>query len=81
MVARCLEAEDLLDAAWARYEEAIEIDPFSGESYLVRAKVWASLGDWRRAISDAGMAIRRGLDQDDLGEAVELMRRVRSEVR
>lgn len=68
-------------SALAELGQAIEIDPFSGESYLVRAKVWASLGDWRRAISDAGMAIRRGLDQDDLGEAVELMRRVRSEVR
>jgi tetratricopeptide (TPR) repeat protein len=27
MVARGLEADDLLDAAWAQYEEAIEIDP------------------------------------------------------
>ncbi len=38
MVARCLEAEDLLDAAWARYEEAIEIDPSVEEAHegLVR---------------------------------------------
>jgi len=38
MIARGLEAEDLLDAAWAQYEEAIEIDPSVEEAHegLVR---------------------------------------------
>jgi tetratricopeptide (TPR) repeat protein len=38
MVARGLEAEDLLDAAWSQYEEAIEIDPSVEEAHegLVR---------------------------------------------
>jgi tetratricopeptide (TPR) repeat protein len=38
MIARGLEAEELLDAAWAQYEEAIEIDPSVEEAHegLVR---------------------------------------------
>jgi len=60
---------------------AIEFDPFSGDSYLVRAKAWASLGDSQRAINDAGRAIRFGLDSGDREEAVALMIRLRSKVR
>ena len=33
MIARSLEAEDLLDAAWTQYEEAIEIDPSVEEAH------------------------------------------------
>ena len=61
--------------------QAIEFDPFSGDSYLVRAKAWASLGDSQRAINDAGRAIRFGLDSGDRQEAVALMIRLRSKVR
>ena len=61
--------------------QAIEIDPFNGESYLVRAKVWARLGDSQMAISDAGRAIRFGLDEGGRREAVALMIRLRPGVR
>ncbi len=38
MLARCLEAEDLLDAAWSQYEEAIVLDPSIDDAHdgLVR---------------------------------------------
>ena len=39
MVARGLEAEDLLDAAWAQYEEAIEIDPFVEDAHEGLARI------------------------------------------
>ena len=61
--------------------QAIEINPFSGEPYLARARVWASLGESRRAINDAGRALRFGLDEVGRREAVELMIRLRSELR
>jgi rhomboid protease GluP len=80
------EAERLLEdgqhsSALDEVGQAIENDPFNGESYLVRAKVWASLGDSQRAISDAGRAIQFGLDEGGRQEAVALMIRLRSGVR
>ena len=68
-------------SAFDELAQAIEIDPFNGESYLVRARLWASLGDSQRAISDAGRAIRFGLDAGDRREAIALMIRLRSGLR
>ena len=68
-------------AALDEVAHAIEIDGFNGESYLVRAKVWASLGDSQRAISDAGRAIRFGLDEGGRRDAEALMRELVSGVR
>lgn len=74
---RLLEDGDI-SSALDRSSQAIEFDPFSGAPYLVRAKAWTRLGETQRAISDAGMAIRIGLDDDGIGEALELIRRLRS---
>ncbi len=62
MIARGLEAEDLLDAAWAQYEEAIEIDPSVEEAHegLVRVHERAArpeealiaLERWAKTTSD-----------------------------
>jgi tetratricopeptide (TPR) repeat protein len=62
MIARGLEAEDLLDAAWAQYEESIEIDPSVEEAHegLVRVheraarpeEALGALERWAKTTSD-----------------------------
>ena len=79
--ARQLLVDGQTSSAFDELAQAIEINPFSGESYLVRARLWASLGDSQRAISDAGRAIRFGLDAGDRREAIALMIRLRSGLR
>ncbi len=79
------EAQRLLEdgdhsSALDEVDQAIAFDPFSGAQYLVRAKVWASLGDAQNALSDAGLAVRLGLDEGGRQEAVSLMLRLRSGV-
>ena len=58
--------------------KAIQMEPRLAESYLVSAKIYADLGNYRTALTEAGLAFRLGLNDDGQAEAVALMREARA---
>ena len=60
--------------------KAIQMEPRLAESYLVSAKIYADLGNYRTALTEAGLAFRLGLDDDAQAEAVALMRKARARI-
>ena len=60
--------------------KAIQMEPRLAESYLVSAKIYADLGNYRTALTEAGLAFRLGLDDDAQAEAVALMREARARI-
>lgn len=52
--------------ALANYSRAIELDPDKSDTYILRAEVYGSIGDYEHEISDYSRAIELA---QDLGEA------------
>jgi Tfp pilus assembly protein PilF len=80
------QAERYLDdgehtSALDEVSKAIQIEPRLADSYLVRARILADLGDYPSALSELGLAVRLGLDDRDRAEVVALMIELRSRLR
>ncbi len=87
MIARGLEAEDLLDAAWPRYEEALELDPERIEAHegLVRVHERAArpeealrcLEEWSRRGEDRELRAQAALRASEHALALDDTARAR----
>lgn len=85
-IAHLRQAEQHLDSgrhaqALDEVGKAISMEPTFAQSYMVKARIFADLGDYRSALSELGLAMRLGLDERDQEEAVRLMLEMRSRVR
>jgi len=88
MIARGLEADDLLDAAWARFEEAVEIDPSVDGAHDGLARIHERAGRlpeaiealelWTRSSNDRATRALASLRAAEHAMALEDVRRARA---
>ena len=77
------QAERYLDdgehaSALEEISKAIQMEPGLADSYFVRGKIFADLGDYSSALTEFGLAVRLGLEDRDQEEAIALMIELRA---